>query len=720
MVIDLLGMDDDNVRLRAAEFARETRGNPFLLIELVGCFDPESDSFEPLPLHEVLDRKLGRLPAEAGRLLEVVAVSGQALSLEEASKTAGHLVPSVATITRMRNERLVRLIGPDDCPMVDTYHDRVRETVLARMDDDTSKTIHRTMAEVIEQGAAGQSAESLSALEHALITATVDKKTIPRVYDLAYHFDAAGEKRKAWIYALLAAEQARRQSALEVATNNFAIARRNLDAGNTAIRSRIAEGYGKSLMLLGRYDEAARQLEGAVDLVDDVERKTRIEVINGEILFKQGYLDKSIAFYERGLRRVGVPVPRTRLGFIGGTVREAVIQTVHSYFPRLIHRQSSTSKSELVIDLFTRLTHPYSFQSSLKVMWVDLIGTNTAERMAPSADLAYKYAGHACILSMLGWDRRGSRYGEKAIAIAESFDDVWVQAQCYNYRGVGLYASARYEEGLVRLNQAINAFGKAGDLWELNLARFHKGCCHFGLGNLAEAVKEARWVFAASARLGDSRTLCSSYLWARATRGNIPFEEIKGCFPSRPDDVMSTVHGIMAEGHWHSFHGRTEEALHAFERAAAVVWSFLCVNMHTSVVVPALARALRCHADAIRNKDGSESQRLRNRAYRLAQWSDRMTRIFPAARPMALRELSTQLAERGNLVRALRVADDGCLTAERQKARYEHAQSLLVRGKIARQLGRPEAEEQIKIAEAALDLLEKPVERESCISDRAW
>ena len=85
LVIGLLGKDNEGIRRRAIEFARETRGNPFLLIELVGCFDPETDSFEPMPLHEVLDRKLGRLPEEAGHLLEVVAVSGQALSLEEVS-----------------------------------------------------------------------------------------------------------------------------------------------------------------------------------------------------------------------------------------------------------------------------------------------------------------------------------------------------------------------------------------------------------------------------------------------------------------------------------------------------------------------------------------------------------------------------------------------------------------------------------------------------------
>ena len=225
LVIRLLGKDTDAIRRRAADFAQETRGNPFLLTELVGCFDPDSDSFEPMPLHEVLARKLGRLPAEAGALLEVVAVSGQALPLEDASRTAGHALPPVATLTRMRNERLIRLIGPDEGSLVDTYHDRVRETVLGRMDEGRCKALHLTLAEVIEKDVGAESTELAAALESG---GKLDESgAVPRVYDLAYHFDAAGEKRKAWVYALLAAEQARRQSALEVAAQQYEIAQRS-------------------------------------------------------------------------------------------------------------------------------------------------------------------------------------------------------------------------------------------------------------------------------------------------------------------------------------------------------------------------------------------------------------------------------------------------------------------------------------------------------------
>ena len=97
------------------------------------------------------------------------------------------------------------------------------------------------------------------------------------------------------------------------------------------------------------------------------------------------------------------------------------------------------------------------------------------------------------------------------------------------------------------------------------------------------------------------------------------------------------------------------------------------------------------------------------RAVALARWATRITALLAAAYPVALRERSLVLAACGQMKQALRYADKGCTVAEAQRAKYEHAQTLLVRGKIARQLGRPEAEKQICTAEAAIDAIERPL-----------
>jgi two-component system sensor kinase len=657
----------------------------------------------------MLATKLGRLPSEAGHLLEVVAVSGQALSLEEAARTAGHELVPVATLTRMRNERLLRLVGTEERPLVDTYHDRVRETVLDQMKESTCKNIHRSLAEIIENGVGSDFVEIRARFESDAESTPTETKANPRAYDLAYHFDAAGEQRKAWAYGLFAAEQARRQSALEVAVQQYAIARRNASAANEAVRFRIEVGCGESQMLLGRYAEADDGLKKATQLSEQPEKRALVEVLQGEVAFKQGLINPSSAFCASGLRRLGHSVPRRFLGHLLRLPRQLIVQWWHSLLPGRLHRKASDSFRRVQIRLLAQICYPFFFQNAVKLMWAHLSTMNLAELLPPSSILNRAYAQHAVITGMLGWHSRAARYADRAIAVANDLNDVWGRAEGHSYLGISDYAGARFTNGLAHLSEAIEGYEKSGDLWELNLAHFHKGCCHFGLGDLAEAVAEARWTFAASARIGDSRTLCSSYLWAKATRGNLPFEEIRGCYPNRPDDVMSTAHGIMAEGQWHTFHGRTAEALDAFERAAAHIRRNLCLNSHMVWVIPMLTGALRRHGEAVSGEDAKQSRRLLRRAYRTGKWATRITRFFPAAYPFALRERSLILSRYGKKKKALRYAAKSCAVAEAQKAKYEHAQSLLVRGKLAKELGLPEADEQIRTAEAALEKIERPV-----------
>ena len=127
------------------------------------------------------------------------------------------------------------------------------------------------------------------------------------------------------------------------------------------------------------------------------------------------------------------------------------------------------------------------------------------------------------------------------------------------------------------------------------------------------------------------------------------------------------------------------------------------------VALPELATALRLHADTVESSDPYECERLRRRAYRLAKWGARITRLFPAPYPRTLGELSQILMVNGKRAKALKVADKSCTVAESQKVKCEHAQSLRVQGRIAKRLGRPEADEQIKTAEAALDAMEKAI-----------
>ena len=250
---------------------------------------------------------------------------------------------------------------------------------------------------------------------------------------------------------------------------------------------------------------------------------------------------------------------------------------------------------------------------------------------------------------------------------------------------------------------------KTGDLWESNLAHFHKGCCHYGLGDLDGAISEARTTFETSIRIGeDSRAHRAIYLWAKATRGNLPLDQLRTCLRPLPEDICATDHLVMAEGYWHRFHGRTEEALAAFQRVQPGQGSPDDQLPHGRG-----AAAPRDRLAAPRRRDPPQRSETRStaapRALKLARWAVRITRFFPAYYPYSLRELSVQLAARGQVKKALKYAEKSCSVAQGQKARYEDAESLLQRGMLASQLGLPEAASQIHTAEAALEAIEKPV-----------
>jgi tetratricopeptide (TPR) repeat protein len=698
LVVELLAEDTEVIRRRAAEFARETRGNPFLLVELVGCFDPDTDSFQPMPLHEVLTQKLGRLPAGAQALLEVVAVSGQALALDEASRTAGHAQLPMSTLIHMRTERLVRLIGTDESPLVDTYHDRVRETVLGQLDQGRRRALHRTLGEVIEKTVGGLSDAQVVALEGG-----EGGKAVPRSHDLAYHFNAAGERQKAWVYALLAAEQARRQLALGVAVDQYAVARRNAAGTPDALRHRLAAGRGEALMLLGHYDEATAEFNTAAGLTRDPVALATVEGYQGEIALKRGWAGRSAALCETALRRLGNWVPRSVLGWVWGLLREPFVHGLHRLFPRRLHGKAPTAQSDLTSRLLVRFGYANFMLNSPKSLWAVYAGMNQGERFPPSPSLAFNYAGYGAILAMSGRFARGMNYIDRSLSLRRDANDFWGIAQSLNAQGLALYARARFEESIAKLDESLDLYRKTGDQWEMNANRLIWGLCHIKLGNLSAPIDATQMYFADGVRLGDDNS-CHFGLsfWSIAARGNLPFGELSGLFRSLPDNISATSMLLMGQGHWHTFHGRTDKALEAFEGAYQLAKRNLALNFFTVPTLPCLVTALRRHADTLEAADGRQAQRLRRRAFRLAKWVARLTRFFPPHYPHALRELGYAYSARGRLRKALRLAEQSCAVAEAQKARCEYAESLLLRGRLAQQLGLPAGQEQVRTAEAAL------------------
>ncbi|HVR62514.1 MAG TPA: AAA family ATPase, partial [Polyangia bacterium] len=227
-------------------------GSPFMVSAVLrgmvecGALLPAMNRWrvEPLALDDVrssrqaavfLGRRLERLPAPALDLLSVGAVLGKEFDLDFAAALAGQsIAAATAALEQVRRSHIVWLRGDGRrCVFV---HDKLREALLERVGEAIRRGLHLKAATAIEE------------------------RDRQRCFEIAYHYDAAGEPARALPYALQAGDGARARHALGVAEQQYRIAARGLEGADAATRLRVAEGLGDVLVLRGQYDQALDEL----------------------------------------------------------------------------------------------------------------------------------------------------------------------------------------------------------------------------------------------------------------------------------------------------------------------------------------------------------------------------------------------------------------------------------------------------------------------------
>ncbi len=217
LALILLDSLDSVSPLIAEAVARESGGNPFFVHVLVQRLAVETgDANHPLltgdlTLDQVLWTRIQALPEQARRLLEVIAVSGQPIRLAEARRAAEQGLDEQGALAVLRSGRLIRSSGLGDEEEVETYHDRIRETTLNHLPPDVVKDLHCRIATVLETAATDPKSidsdgipATSAAVAAEIGSLALKKRKSKRIFDLAYHFDAAGESERALPYALAA------------------------------------------------------------------------------------------------------------------------------------------------------------------------------------------------------------------------------------------------------------------------------------------------------------------------------------------------------------------------------------------------------------------------------------------------------------------------------------------------------------------------------------
>jgi hypothetical protein len=678
----------------AEDVAYESQGCPFFIHELAqhagaGLRDPAT------ALDQVLWSRVERLPAEARALLEVVAVAGRPLGVAEVSAAAGLGSVPHAARTLLHAGRLITPTGAGEAETWNCAHDRVREAVLANLPGRARREVHRRLAEALEAAAGrGPPAPQLA-------------------FDVAAHFDAAGDSARALPYALAAADRARAQGSLEAAQLQYEIAERGAEGAAAEVRFRVAEGLGDMMTLRGQYDAATVRYQTALALAPGAADRARVQGSLGELALKRGQIQAGGEGVERALRLLGRWVPRGRLGAALGVAWEGVVQLLHTAWPRrfLARRPGEGGRADLLAArLYNRLTYAYWFyRGGLPTLWAHLRAMNLAERYPPSPELAQVYSNHAPTMTLLGWYRRGTDYAERSLAIRRGLNDVWGQGQTLHFYGVALYAAARYDECLARTREAIRLLEQTGDQWEQRIARYQVTVALYRLGDLRAAVAVAEGVCRSAVErknLQERRVSGWLDVWAKATAGAVPADVLAAALALPRDDVFAANQVLQAEGIWHLGHGRPHEAAASLRQADATARAARVCNAYTVPGVAWLATALRHEADQVQAGDPGEATRLRLRADAAARRAARLARRFRPDLPHALRERGLLLAALGRPRQGLRRLEESLAEAERQGARYEQAQTRLALARLRAALGAPGAAGQEVELERTLRALE--------------
>jgi hypothetical protein len=441
----LLGGED---RIDLAEaIARESGGNPFFVYELVRHFEVAGPALRGRTLPDMLWERITRLPAEARRLIEVLAVAGRPLRQSEAVATAALDGPPHAPLALLRSGRYTRGSGSSELDTIEIYHDRIRETVIAHLNAQDQAAIHGRLARTLE--AAGGDPEVLGV-----------------------HFEGAGEPVRASHYYILAAARAGEALAFDRSARLY---RQALDLHSPEgeegrrLRARLALALANA----GRGPEAAREYLAAAagagrDEVLELKRSA------AEQLLRSGHIDDGLAVLREVLANFGLAIPSSPCrALLRLLFRRAWLRLRGLRFQQ--RRQEDLDPQELRrLDLCWAVALSLIHTDTIRGVYFGVRHLLLALRAGEPSRVARALAAEAVCLAATGnaGIRRAAAILRAAEEITRQVDEPYARAFVVSMNGViaGLEGHWKLCDELCRQAEKWFRASCTGVYWELDVA----------------------------------------------------------------------------------------------------------------------------------------------------------------------------------------------------------------------------------------------------------
>jgi serine/threonine protein kinase len=291
----LVAGEDRAGGVRVEAIARESRGNPYFIEELVRFAESNAEpgregtageaAMVDVTFKHVIETRVSRLSDVARRLLDVVAVSGVPIELGVAYRAADLEAQGDSVLAVLRASRLVRTRSTLGRQEIEPYHDRIRNAVVAQVSEESLKEFHHRLASAL------------------LATGRADPEM------LATHYLGAGDVESAAEHAAMAAANASETLAFDRAAGLYRFAL-NLTVRATPEQTRLEILLGDALKNAGRGADAAQAYLSAGKaagpaLAIDLHRRA------AQQLFVSGHIEDAVRTMNFVLAKLDMKLPDT-------------------------------------------------------------------------------------------------------------------------------------------------------------------------------------------------------------------------------------------------------------------------------------------------------------------------------------------------------------------------------------------------------------------------
>jgi serine/threonine protein kinase len=286
--------------LFASAIAAEAEGVPFFIAELVQYVHAHAErgalpvTMRSISLEQVVLERVAGMPPEAQRLLKVLSVAAEPLEQGVAIDAAGLPNGDRAATLALRAARLIRTRGTRQADKAETYHDRVRETVVKSMSADDVRNAHARIAHAMER------------------YDIVDPER------MVVHYSGAGDGVRAGETAVQAAHTAAKKLAFNRAAELY---KRGIELLSESAPSRreLYEHLGDALANAGRGAQAAEAyLSSAADA--EPAHARALERRAAQQFLRSGKLDQGMTLTARLLERVDMSFPQSSTAALVGVL----------------------------------------------------------------------------------------------------------------------------------------------------------------------------------------------------------------------------------------------------------------------------------------------------------------------------------------------------------------------------------------------------------------